>query len=266
MEQTDENVRVVINPIIKEQKLNQYLLCAIKEGNESTSEFSKVFKYIEKSGGKNIVIPTAHARIYSNETQENAEVYTLSPQDSEINNYLNSLRLNDGHNKTTLSLPDENLLSLVMLMKFKNDGFLLGGDLENGDKDCGWDAIVSNYEHKQTHSSVFKIPHHGSETAHNEKVWKELLAELPVSILTVFNKGRKLPTENAIKNIVALSKALYIVGNNNKRNKELELAIRKVDRSKAITPVSTEIGLVRYRKNINGGEPTIECFGEAKRV
>lgn len=263
----DFNAKIIINPIIKQEKFNEYISCAIAEGNSSTTEFAEVYKFLLKTGLHNIIIPTQHARVYSNEKLQNAEIYTLSPQDSEIASYINNLRMNYEDKKTTYSLPDDNFLSLVMLLKNSNDGILLGGDLENSkDEDSGWNAIVNNYEHTNTRPSVFKVPHHGSDTGYNDRVWKEILDNLPISILSVYNKGNKLPTDNEVERLLSLSKSLYIVGNKNKTNKKLERIIMKSRFGKSITPISTDIGLVRYRKDLKSGETKIECFGAAKEM
>ncbi len=260
LEQAGEDVKVVLNPIVGEQKFNDYLAYAFEQGNETLNEFIKVYQFADKNPN-NFIVPVKDKRIYSNEKLNTAEIHTLSPQDREITKYINDLRLINNHKSNTLYLPKENLLSLVLLVEFNGNGVLLGGDMENSpDKSGGWDAIVSNYTHTRTRSSVFKVPHHGSDTGFNENVWNNLLTELPISILTEFNKN-KLPTKEAVDRLISLSQRLYIIGGDNKRNKELERKINKIDRTKSITSVSTNIGCVRYRQKLAGGEPTIEWFG-----
>jgi hypothetical protein len=46
---------------------------------------------------------------------------------------------------------------------------LLGADLEEtGEEDTGWSVIVASTERPHGKASIFKIPHHGSETAHHD--------------------------------------------------------------------------------------------------
>lgn len=266
--EASKNVKVVLSPIIHENKFHFFISLGIQQNQYSTSEFAKVLQYIKKRGINCVKCPTANTKIFGNATLSNVELYSLSPQSYEIFDYISSLISENLGQKTSYEYDDDNLLSIVLMLKYTNDGILLGGDLETScNKNKGWDAIVNNYE-LDVKSSVFKIPHHGSVTGHCKGVWETLLCHKPVSILTTYNKGYKLPKESDIDRIKSLSKKLYIVGNNMKEDKDAEHRARKVLRGIKIKSISNEIGMVRYRRNLQNLSvpPKIECFGATHQI
>ena len=262
------NTKVVLTPIIYEDKFNQYISLGITEGQYSTSEFAKVLRYIKKHGSQCVVCTAANNRIFGNTNLANIELFSLSPQSSEIFDYMSSLVLDKLGQRTSYEYLDDNFLSVVLLLKYDGDGILIGGDLgTSSNKLKEWYAIVNNYE-LGTKSSVFKIPHHGSVTGHNDGVWENLLCENPTSVLTVYNRGSKLPKESDVQRIKSLSKDLYIVGNNARKDKSLEHHARKILKEAKIDYISNEVGLVRYRRNLQNltESPKIESFGAARIV
>lgn len=267
--EASQDAKVVLAPIIYEKEFNKYISLGIKQGLNSTSEFAKVLQYIKKQGSKVVKCVFNNTRIFGNTDLLNIELFSLSPQSSEIFDYISSLVLEKLGQETSYEYVDDNLLSVVLMLKYNGDGILIGGDLETSqNKNKGWDAVVNNYEF-DVKSSIFKVPHHGSITGHNDGVWMNLLCDKPISILTVYNKGYKLPSNSDIKRIKNLSKDLYIVGNNNKKeDKELLHDARKAIKDIKIESISNDVGLVRYRRNLrNLSEiPEIEYFGAARLV
>src|SRR5256885_1503155 len=70
---------------------------------------------------------------------------------------------------------------------------LLGADLEEpGDARLGWSAVVSNPGRPDLHSSVFKIPHHGSITAHHDDTWQQLITRSPYAAVTPYRLGNNV--------------------------------------------------------------------------
>lgn len=257
-------VQLVVSPIISKQKFSEYINLGAQRNYTSTTEFEKVYDFLKTNGHKHICFAKEKTRIYANESLSNAEVYCLFPHDTDLIKYLDSIVLPKHGDPIAYEYKDENLLSLVLLMKYSSDGALLGGDLEISNKDDeSWNAIVDNYEHTNNHPSLFKIPHHGSENAHHELVWKEILQPFPISILTVYNKGNKLPQDSDVDRITNLSSALYVVGNKSKEDKMFEKRLKKSMPNAKINTIPQEIGLIRYRKNrFNPNEvPNIETFG-----
>lgn len=260
------NVKLILSPILKDDQFMEFIFRGIKEGQESTSELKKIFDFLHTYGNGVYKFAKQDTRIYSNEMMGNAEIYSLSPQDSEIMNYIKYLITGTIAKPYSYEYSENNLLSLVLLLKDSVDGILLGADLENMSTDIGWDAVVTNYSHTKTHPSVFKVPHHGSNTAHNDDVWKKILSPLPISILTVFDRSSKLPSDEDIIRLSGLSSKLYVVGNNAKEEKLIESRIRKKMPNIKVKAISSKIGLVRYRRKINNpsNTATVEFYGAVK--
>ena len=78
----------------------------------------------------------------------------------------------DGH-KGRLTAPEPNDTSVVLLIEVADTIVLLGGDLEQQ----GWLAILDGDRQVDTRASAFKVPHHGSEDAFEERVWTEMLSD-----------------------------------------------------------------------------------------
>ena len=264
----NSNVKLVLSPIITDEKFNSFISQGIQEGLNSTSEFSRVLNYIKKRGKECIILTTQDQRVCANEDINDVEIFTLAPQQLDLVRYLQTLILSAKGHKTAYEFHDDNILSIVLLMKFMNDGILLGGDLENVTaRTEGWNAVVNNYSHKKCRPSIFKVPHHGSENGHNDLVWKNILREKPVSILTVYNKGSKLPKESDVNRIKKLSQKLFVVGNKAKLNKDLRTSMRKLMPNITIEEISNEIGMVRLRRSLKNPENEyIDIFGAAKEV
>ena len=60
-------------------------------------------------------------------------------------------------------------------------------------------------------SIIYKVAHHGSENGFDERVWQELLANDPISIITCWKKI--LPNIDFARKIQNLSKETYITAN-----------------------------------------------------
>lgn len=262
LEQAGDHIKIVLSPVIQHKEFNRFLQYGIAEGQKSTSEFCKIFSFIKKRSGC-VNIAGCDKKIFSNEKITPVELFSLSPQDSEVLEYITSLNI-ESQTKTMLEYLDNNLLSIVILMRYLNQGVLFGGDMENSsDKNRGWDAIVNNYSHTSIHPSLFKVPHHGSINGHNLNVWEKILDELPISFLSTYNKGTKLPQYADIERLLKLSKKVYVVGSKTKRDRNIEQKVRKNRSSTSVEVIPQNIGLVRYRRNISdlNSDYSIESFG-----
>lgn len=266
MDHASPSVKVVLSPIIREKEFNNWLCCGLQMKSTNTKEFEKVMSFIG-TNSKRIKYAGQSKRIYGNDELGNSSIYSLSPQDEEMYSYLKKLILPEYGQEIPYDLPDDNLLSIVLMMETKNgDGILLGGDMENRDDESkGWEAVINNYEYSNIKSSVFKVPHHGSETGHNERIWQEMLRPSPISIITSFNKSGQLPKEKDILRVKALSKAVYIIGKDMKRDKELMQVAQKRNMNVKVLAIPSEIGMVRYRKDLDSGESCVQCFGAVRK-
>jgi beta-lactamase superfamily II metal-dependent hydrolase len=141
-------------------------------------------------------------------------VWTLSPSDRQYQKFLDELTLLMPCVKETKrrATPQEpNHVSVVTWISIGGIALLLGADLEEtGNEDTGWAVIVASTERPQGKASIFKIPHHGSETAHNDMVWQQMLMPRPYAILSPYNRGhKKLPSPADIQRITAYTEHAY---------------------------------------------------------
>jgi beta-lactamase superfamily II metal-dependent hydrolase len=94
-----------------------------------------------------------------------------------------------------------NNTAIALHVQVADATLLLGADLEEIGRppmqDCGWTAIASSTRRPERKSTLFKVAHHGSATAHCEAVWLAMLEPKPVAILTPFRRGSvQLPSKD----------------------------------------------------------------------
>jgi hypothetical protein len=81
---------------------------------------------------------------------------------------------------------------------------------ETGEEDTGWSVVVASAERPHGKASIFKIPHHGSVTAHHDAVWQQMIVPHPFAILSPYNRGhKKLPSPADIQRIMAYTEHAY---------------------------------------------------------
>jgi beta-lactamase superfamily II metal-dependent hydrolase len=141
-------------------------------------------------------------------------VWTLSPSDRQFQKFLNELtllmpRVKETKKRATLQRP--NNVSVVTWINIGESSLLLGADLEEvGDENLGWSVIVASPERPLGKGLIFKVPHHGSMTAHNALVWQEMLTPSPYAILSPFYYGHQgLPTPEDVIRITSHTNNSY---------------------------------------------------------
>ncbi len=183
------------------------------------------------------------------------EVWTLSPSDAEFELFLAEL----GRRTAVVPSPTgrmptlrPNACSVVSWIRIGPIAILLGADLEESSRPgCGWASIVDDSMRPTGKADVFKIPHHGSVTAHNDRVWTELIHQLPHAILTPYNRGRtSLPTDTDVARISGLTDkavltARFASGRVRRRHSAVERTLREM--GARLTPIATRPGRVTYR-------------------
>lgn len=223
----------------------------------STSELNMLFELKEKSKIKirfakeNVFM---FSQILKTINKEENSIIALSPSDETILQFLNSVfsevdTKNEFHPHRKNYISNNNV-SVVTLITNIVKGILLGADLENTNN--AWDYIADNY-HYETKCDVFKIPHHGSENAHNPKVWNSMV-ENPISIITRFNRNKILPTDSQIDIIKNLSESLFVIGKKTKNRdvENIELGVQSLTTEEMLgelKPVDTKIGMVSLSLN-----------------
>lgn len=149
---------------------------------------------------------------------------------------------------------------------------LLGSDLEEmGDSRMGWSAVVNSQTRPLGRAELFKIPHHGSVSAHNEQVWTELLDADRTSALTPFSRAAtELPTATDRTRIKALTQRCFVSADPasrpkiNRPNKVKQLIALTAKRLEVAEP---HTGHVRFRTDLlDGSAPTVELFAGAQAL
>lgn len=198
-------------------------------------------------------------------------VHALSPSDAAlIHSKLQIAELlpkvKETKKRTPALLPNRAAVALWFSRGSLN--ILLGSDLEEeGQVTLGWSAVVTSQSRPAGKAAIFKVPHHGSETSHNDAIWSELLDSQPVAVLTPYKKGSfTLPTVADVERICSLTKRAYITaeqakGKMIKRDKTVERTIRETVRD--IRQVYSKAGHIRLRIR-PGSSPNIELFDGAQ--
>lgn len=151
-----------------------------------------------------------------------------------------------------IASPKPNQSAVALLVKTEVTTILLGADLEERNNElCGWTAILNSTGRPRDTAEIFKIPHHGSETAHHDRVWTEMVRR-PISLVTPFVNGNvALPTEPDVRRIVpASSKTFVSSATKLKVPKFSDPALRRAisEASVSLTASQPPCGHVRARK------------------
>lgn len=247
----------------------------IDRGQSGLNELNKVITQLHLRGNSNkpenyLGKALADRRIY---VSGDVELWTLSPSDHDFTNAI--LEFSSLTNSLTaeyrgvIPAPSSNRNAVVVWFSFGDISILLGADLENTPiEQCGWAAIVNSAGRPQKKALIFKVPHHGSENAHNDAVIEKLLNDEPFSILTTYNRGcSPLPKQSDIKRIKSYSRATYATTVPKtklpKRGSTVEKEIKAVVTSRRA--IGRGIGHICIRAT-RGSEPVIRTMGNASRL
>jgi hypothetical protein len=203
------------------------------------------------------------------------EVYALSPSDPEVTlslHHLAALFPDSIPDKVRIAPPEvPNRTAVVLWVRFPWTSILLGADLENTPEHrTGWSAIVDSTTRPSGRASVFKVPHHGSAGANNERIWSEMLDETPIAVLCPHVNGRNVvPKPTDMQRICGKTKKAYITAE--AKAKISKLPLKVVEKTiketvRYIQEIPKAPGQIRLRgnKTVNSGFSwTVELFKNA---
>lgn len=199
-------------------------------------------------------------------TRDTCHIRALSPDDEALLRSMRALgRLipKTGQAETRILSLSPNEASVVLRVEIGDVAVLLGSDLERG----GWLKILQDKTRPHDAASVFKVPHHGAESADEPLVWKRLLAPDPVALLAPWRRGgRTLPSDRDAQRILARTSRAYVTA--------MADASRPARRANAVDRTIKESGIrlrrtpapgaVRLRRRLRSGEQwRVEMFGTA---
>ena len=149
-----------------------------------------------------------------------------------------------------------NHISVVLHLQIGDYAILLGSDLEEtGHPGTGWSVIVDSTTKPESKASIFKIPHHGSVTAHNEDIWNEMLTENPCAVLTPFVNGNVyLPKDTDVARIATYSDNAYStsdrrIGKTAGRTAAVAKTLREMEAVAVVKSANPPMGQVKVTFN-----------------
>lgn len=203
-------------------------------------------------------------------------VRSWSPADKENDLFLHYIASKFPKHGETMSkaVPGSpNLTSIVLSVDWEDASALLGADMEtHSDQNRGWGAVVAEAAHVGfTKGNLVKIPHHGSHTGHDPRMWSEMLVDKPMSVIAPFGKGaveKRPPKPSDIHRVSTHSSRLFLTATHAKPAlPKRDYAVVRSLRESRIRTVSRKspLGIVRMRRTPGANwEPSL--FGPARQV
>lgn len=227
-------------------------------------EVHGVLSHLDRADSE-AVWATASRRVHRT---DNCEAWSLSPDDEAYMSFLKSLAPSSGTGpRPGIHSLTPNQLSVALLVRFDGDfSCLFGADLER----TGWTAVLRDGRRPKGRSSVFKVPHHGSASAHLQGVWDDLLEPEPIAILAPWRRGGgALPTKEDVARILALTPDAYATTDATRHTVSRDRWVKK--RLKNVgarfAPASGPPGMIRLRRSMTGESSwRVDLFGSACRL
>lgn len=191
---------------------------------------------------KTRVKPVVQDRLLFSVQQENLDikVFALSPSDTVIAEFGSELStlIRDYTPKSNrrIIVRSPNEKCVVLQVCVNGHTVILGGDLEKSSDDSrGWLCILDHCDCiTNGRASLFKIPHHGSENAYEERVWKELFDHrVLIGQISPFIHGSNcLPSKEMLAKFLGMVQHLYMTSYDTsckpkRREKTMEKMIQK---------------------------------------
>lgn len=220
------------------------------------------------------VMASTNKSIWERKDQPSVMVKALSPSDAAVLAAIARLKnLTPRNSKLKRRIPSvqPNDTSVALALQIGNHRVLLGADLELcADAGLGWKAVVNSFDKNDVKHHGFKIPHHGSPTAHHEDVWDQMLTNEAWAVTTPFVSGAiKLPSVADSQRILDHAKSAYLTAPPHPAkfrdsNHTVEKTVNEATISVHVVP--GRYGQVRIRKNVDASPNVpwdIELFGDA---
>ncbi len=136
-----------------------------------------------------------------------------------------------------VSEPSPNSTSIVLWLHGSAGTALLGADLDRtSHDDTGWGAVVALAPAASGRATLVKVPHHGSITAHDQRMWSELLTTNPDAMLTPWTRaGKRVPSEDDRLCICGLAPDAVIAGQAGAKTTQYNPAVERTLREVAIS-------------------------------
>jgi hypothetical protein len=231
---------------------------ALISGPSGVRELSHALRRVVESG-QHLELARADQRLLlrSAVSAPTAEVWALSPSSATLLDAMQefaALTPTVGQSKRAVPRPERNPHCVVLWIEVGDVRAVLGADLERETaSDRGWTAVVDSAARPQAPCHFIKIPHHGSEDAHDEGVWSELLVPSPYAGVTPFRQGRvALPRATDTARIAGLTDQAWLTrGSSDSRSPTRPRAVERTiaEMGGSLRMTSVEPGRVTFRCN-----------------
>ncbi len=240
---------------------------------KSTTEIVTIIRLLKTRNQKPIWIG-ADRTLHSNHASGAAiqsRVSSLSPTDPVMEKFLKKIASQipkDDTEKLRVGKLNPNEVAVALFLNLPNGAILLGADLQEI-PGKSWTYILTNSKLLEQKASVFKVPHHGAQNAHCQKVWTDLLFSNVVAIVAPWNRGEKLPKESDIARILNFTGRAYATA-----DPKAIAPIRRdpqVGRTLATMKIKLRLaqpksGHIRLRREADETNWTVEMFGTARHL
>ncbi len=272
--ETCSSARVCCSTALTQREFTEFVekssVGATATDGAGVRNFRRVFQLLIARGGS-IVVATPGRQLL-----RNPKVRSWSPSDHEAMLFLQFLAQREpkgGQSLRRAVLGSPNLTSVVLSIEWDDVAVWLGADMEfHTDNRRGWGAVVSEARIVGfVPGNMVKVPHHGSHTGHDDRMWTDLLQQKPISVIAPFGRGalNKRPPKSAdVKRINDLSSATYLTAGREQPNRpKMDFAVKRSLREGNISLVSqkTPLGIVQLRR-MPGGQWQHALFGAARRA
>lgn len=222
--------------------------------------------------GRAPIFATHDQCIWASQSRD-ARLYALSPSPAMRMNSLRalaSLMPSPWTMQRRIVMTENHVAVAMQLNVGTRVSVLLGSDLEEtGQPDEGWSAVISSKRRPEGSSSLYKVAHHGSVTAHHDDIWRVLLADKPASILTPFSKlTHPLPRAADRERIRLRSSRAFLTTDVLERRIKRRGALAKAINKNNVRLLYPSVGAVRCRidTSVDGATWQIERSEEVVEV
>lgn len=265
---TCDNAQFVCSAALRSQEFLTLVTAASTRSMMTSSgvqEFAQILDTLQERRPKSVrsesVGPTwaiANQLLWQRRSSDSLPsiVHALSPASAAVTlayHEISRLLPEVGQSKRRVVAQSPNLVAVALWVCVGDIILLLGSDLEEThNSGTGWSVIVDSPTRPSGTAGVFKIPHHGSVTADQPRVWTEMLQPEPVVILTPFVQGNvTLPTLADANRICSRTTQAYSTSDtklrkSKRRSGALEKTIRETVRN--IRDAQAPMGQVRLRR------------------
>jgi beta-lactamase superfamily II metal-dependent hydrolase len=225
-------------------------------GSSGISEINRVFEILEQSNRSACKAATGRVvyRQRGGKDRFDCEIHALSPSDKAVEHSLKVIaqQISELGLKRKITPLKENEIAVVLWLKIGRDSLILGSDLEEG-RFSSWTSIVDDYEGIIEYADLFKVPHHGSITGHNDRIWENMLHPNPCTVTSPFVLGKnRLPTKTDVDRIISFATESYITAKPTLKGNCRERPLKDVNRTikgymRDLREVPFAMGQVRIR-------------------